>query len=176
MEMTITEALAEIRLEANKVTKKRQFVLAHIGRSADRIDPLAEQGGAKEVLARELQAIDDLNDRIVSIRTAINKANMEHSITVGDITMTIAEWLVWRRDIMPIYKHMYNDMAQVISRNRNELKDARRLRAGQEVTGEDFIPHVDVVQLQADMEQIQEIEDRLDGLLSLKNAQVTVEI
>jgi len=177
MKITITEALAELKLERNKAEKKHQFVMGHLARSKDRIDPLEEQGGSTKVIAQELQAIKDLQDRMLRIRMAINEANMETVIEIAGETRTVAEWLVWRRDILPHRKAMLDNMVRKIQALRNELGyDSRRFQAAQPMTGEDLISHVDIMELAKDIEHLGEIEDRLDGLLSLRNAQVTIDI
>lgn len=98
-ELTITEALAELKTLGKRIDKKREYVNQVLFRQDGFKDPLEKDGGSIEVIRRERQAIDDLIKRHVSIRVAIQKKNLETPITVGQTTRTIAEWLTWRKEI-----------------------------------------------------------------------------
>lgn len=176
MKMTITEALAEIKLEQNKIRKKMMFVLDHLVRPKDRIDPLEKEGGSPGVIEKEMQAIKDLQARVLKIRTAINAANTKTVLEVKDMSMTISEWLIWKRDILPYMEDLYATMSNKINKQRGQLGMPSRLQAAQQVTGEDLISHVNEVELMEKIEELGEIKDRLDGLLSLKNAQVEITV
>lgn len=174
MKMTITEALAEIKLEQNKANKKRDFILHNLMRPKDRIDPLAEQGGSVKVIAQELQAINDLVDRILAIRMAINEANSATLVEAMGETRTISEWLVWRREVLPQKRATLDAMAVAINRSR---QDPYRVGRGQAASDDgDIVIHTDILALAKELERLGEIEDKLDGLLSLKNAQVVIEV
>ncbi len=68
MSMTITEALAEIKTIGKRLEKKKQAVLTNIGRDSRLKDPLDD---SVKFVKEERQAIEDLEKRIVTIRTAI---------------------------------------------------------------------------------------------------------
>lgn len=175
-EMTITEALAETKLVANKIKSKFNFVGNNLLRPADRLDPLGNQGGSEKIIAEEMQAIEDLFKRQVKIRSAIRQANETEMVQVEDMMMPIADWLVWRREVLPVKKNILAKWQSAIINQRREVAKPRGFQAAQEVTGEDLVAHLNEVELQKEIEKLQAIEDRLDGLLSLKNAQVLVEV
>lgn len=177
MEITITEALAEVKLIDHKMEKKHRFVLNHLVRSVQRIDPLEDKGGSVKVIKQEMQAIGDLSERLVSIRRAISQANQENTIEVNGRSRTIADWLTWRRDVYPREAAHFNNLAKKIVNERQSLGSMhQRLQAAQEITGEDMIVHLDEKDLIDQIEALEETNDRLDGLLSLKNAQILVRV
>jgi len=90
---TITEALAEIPTITKRIQKKQEFILNYLYRSSSVRDPHEKDGGAQLLISREIQAINDLQYRIVSIRAAIQEANRNNTITIGNTTKTIADWL-----------------------------------------------------------------------------------
>jgi hypothetical protein len=177
MEITITEALAEIKLIDHKMDKKHRFVLNHLVRSVKRVDPLEDKGGSVKVVKQEMQAIDDLGERLVSIRRAISRANQENNIEVNGLIRTIADWLTWRRDVYPRESAHYNNLAKKIVNERQAFGGlGQKYQAAQEITGEDMLVHLDEKDLIDNIESLEETNDRLDGLLSLKNAQIMVEV
>src|SRR5689334_8132500 len=101
MKITITEALAEIKTIAKRIEKKRETVGQYIARQDALKDPFQDRGGSRQVLATERQSIADLTSRIVTIRTAIARANSDTVVEVGGRKMSIEEWLVWRREVLP---------------------------------------------------------------------------
>ena len=176
-EITITEGLAEIKLIGDRVSKKQEFVASHLVRPKNLIDPLQEQGGSVKILKQEMQSIIDLGERLVSIRRAISLANQTHKIEITGINRTIADWLTWRRDVYPDTARFLNVIAQTILRERRELgTDSRRLRAAQEITGEDIEVHINEKALFESIETLSVINNHLDGQLSLKNAQIMIKV
>lgn len=190
--ITITEALAEIKMIKAKVEKKSLGILPYLVRPSQMVDPLAKDGGSPQYVEREIQAIRDLNSRLVAIRRAIAKANMEHTITVGGVTRTIADWLVWKREIANEYARLLSNMSNTIHSKRSEasnrdvdnrarliairqgipLDDARERERAQS----DVVVNISEKTLTQEIEDLQEITDTLDGQLSLRNATVMVEI
>src|SRR3990167_9466260 len=108
---TITEALAELKTLAKRIEKKKEFVMQHLLRQELLKDPLEKDGGSFAVVDRERQAIGDLQQRIIDIRTAIARANESTEIVVDDVTRSIAEWLVWRREVAPGVQQFLRSMA-----------------------------------------------------------------
>lgn len=179
MSITITEAMAEIKLINAKVDKKKQFILTFLARQDGVKDPLEKQGGSYKSIQSEMQAIADLHQRLVNIRTAINEANAKAVVTVLDKTQTVAQWLVWKRDIAPKLK----DLLSSLQSNLASLRKQARQR-GENVVGNsseasspaDIVVNLDEKALADQIEKAQEMTDLLDGKLSLHNATVTVEV
>ena len=99
MPLTITEALAEIKTITKRLDKKRQSITPFLARQDGLKDPLEKDGGSVKFIAEERQSILDLETRIITLRSGIAKANAETSITIGKTTRTIADWLIWRREV-----------------------------------------------------------------------------
>jgi hypothetical protein len=134
-------------------------------------DPLAKDGGAAEVVRRELQAVGDLEARIVSIRTAIQRANLETPISVEGQTRSIAEWLAWRKDVLPALKGFLGNTQNGIVSQRREFQ-----KKNPGAPAEDVIVNIDEKALAEQIEKLNTIELTLDGQLSLKNATVLIAV
>lgn len=176
MKISITEALAEIKLIEAKKGKKQQFVVQHLVRPKDRIDPLAEQGGSEKVVSQYMQSLDDLNERLVAIRRAVSLANQSTTIEVFGVSRTIQDWLAWRRDVYPTQSKFLDNLARNIVGKREQLFSRQGLGAAQQVSGEDMITHIDEKDLIEQIEALEDTNNKLDGILSLKNAQIEVEV
>jgi len=176
--MTITEALAELKTLSKRVEKKRQFVRMHSARQNALRDPLAHDGGSREVLEREMQGIHDLEERIVRIRLAILRVNLDTSLTVGGESRTVQGWLTWRRDVA-------NGQNQFWSTLSNEIQNVRKQAATKgwnvyEEEGDcgqmDVIVNVPEKRIHEKSEALATVLGELDGKLSLINATTEVAI
>lgn len=176
---TITEALAEIKLVNAKIEKKKAFVLQYLARQDGVKDPLEKQGGSFKAVESELQAINDLFKRVIKIRLGINDANAKTTLTILDKSLTVAEWLVWKRDVAPKQKDILNSLQINIGNLRNQARKQGQnvMMSGQQPESPaDFIVNVDELALAKQIEALQEMTDSLDGKLSLHNATTTVEV
>lgn len=174
-EMTITEALAEMKTLEKRIAKKRQFVADFLWRPERLKDPLDKQGGSVAAVQEARQSIDDLCKRAVDIRLAIQDANESATITVAGVTKSIAEWLVWRREVAPGQQQFINNMRMNINRMREEAQQKGiHVTATEAASLDDVVVNVDEKALAAEAEQIEEVLGALDGQLSLKNATVTI--
>lgn len=187
MSITITEALAEIKTIGKRLEKKRQAVLANIGRDSRLRDPL--EGGSVEYVKRERQAIADLEKRIVAIRTAIQTSNLQTSVRVGDDLQTVQEWLNFRREIAENRQMFLNAMNQSIKQIRDKVQRehpggrviAAAAASAQVVQGGDKPPieimiHLDEKSLLEEQEALEKVLGDLDGKLSLLNATTVIEV
>ena len=174
--LTITEALAELKTIGKRLDKKQQFVLGYLVRPAVIRDPFEQEGGAAAKITAERQAIQDLQARIVTIRSSIQKANHATVVTIEGITMTIAEWLTWRKEVAPrIQTFLGQIRGQVAS-----VRQQSATKGGKVVTEEpsgagaatnmDIMIHVDESKLAVEIEKVETVLGTLDGVLSLKNA------
>ena len=174
--MTITEALAEIKTIEKRLQSKREFVLTYLMRFETMKDPLEKDGGSVKAVKAEQQAISDLENRIVELRRLIQKANEDTKLTIEGEERSIADWLVWRREVAP-------GQEQFLYGLRSRLTQARQQVSRQQPTyGRDNVPEkpLDIVvsvnesDLAKSTEKVKSILGQLDGLLSLKNATVVV--
>jgi len=177
--LTVTEALAEIKTIEARIAKKEELIRANLVRDERFRDPLAPLGQF-EAVRRELQARDDLEERRVQLRRAIQRVNESTDVTVGGQTRTIADWLVWRREVAPKRQAFLSILWGTIQQAREKATKA----GGQLVSGEkestpsagNLVVNVDEQKLAAEREELETILGQLDGLLSLKNATVGVEL
>jgi len=183
MALTITEALAEIKTINKRIEKKREFIQGFLFRQEGLKDPLEKDGGSIEAIRRERQSVTDLETRILDIRREIQRANDATQITVGDKTLSMAEWLTWRRDVAPGQQAFLAGIRRTLYQLREQAKrgGANVLSAQASVTSgdakpTDYIVNVDEATLGREIENLENILGNLDGQLSLKNATVMLEL
>lgn len=178
MALTITEALAELKTIDKRMEKKQEFILAYLYRQDALKDPLERDGGSVAAIARERQSLADLAVRKVVIRRAIQDANATNQITVGKVTQPIADWLVWRRDVAPMQQRLLVALRNQINAIRADAqrKGLTVSSEGQTSRPQDFIVNINESELAKEQEALEEVLGTLDGLLSLKNATITVEV
>jgi hypothetical protein len=176
---TITEALAELKTIGKRIQKKREFIVQHIGRFEMNKDPLEKDGGSVAGVQREIQAATDLHERMVSIRRAIQQANTDNQITVEGETRSIADWLVWRREVAPEIKAFQSALRNGIGNIRSEAKkrDSRVVESSADARdAKDVIIHISESKLAEDIEHLELVLGTLDGQLSLKNATIVIDV
>lgn len=179
MALTITEALAEIKTIAKRISKKQEFVSGYLYRQDNMRDPLDNQGGAKTAIAAERQGIADLGARVVRIRAEIQKANANTVVTIGGITRSIADWLVWRREVAPGVRTFNGQLRNALAQIR-----AQAAQKGVPVRGADqpaaspadIVVNIDEQALAKEAETVEEVLGTLDGILSLKNATTVIDV
>jgi hypothetical protein len=183
--ITITEALQEIKTIGNRLNKKRDSVAAYVGRDARVLDPLMKDGGAPAFIAGERQAINDLEKRIVSIRTAIQRSNLASNLSIGQITKTVAEWLTWRREISKDQKTFLDHLVKGIAKIRTDtqMKGGRVVGTAVAITEgmgandpPQIIINIDERELIRQQEELEETLGTLDGKLSLFNATTVIDV
>lgn len=189
MAMTITEALAEIKTIGKRLEKKRQAVIDNLGRDSRMKDPLADGNGMSSLkfVASERQAIDDLEKRIVAIRTAIQSSNLTVRCKVGDREMPVQDWLNFRREIsvgrQQFLMHINQSIKQL--RAQAQAKGGKVTFAGvaqqtNVTTGEqqpvEILLNLNERDLLTEQETLEQTLGELDGKLSLLNATTIVEV
>ena len=175
-QMTITEALSEVTLIQKKIEKKQATVRDNLTVYEHQDDPYEKDGGLTKAMEAEVQSITDLEKRLLQIRRGIAKANMETEVKIGERTMSIFDWLNWRREVAKssssFAQTIYTKTKQTLDSNasrpavykdENEEQHLAKVKA--------VLPHTDYLKK---AEDIEETLERLDGQLSLKNATVTI--
>jgi hypothetical protein len=178
LSMTITEALAEIKTIGKRLVTKREFVLQYLGRQDGLKDPLEKEGGSREAIRESRQSIADLESRIIRIRRAISSANASVELAVCGDTRTIAEWLIWRREVSGEQVVFLRGLQAGLGGMRSEASKkgwnvVARESDVQDKT--DVIVNIDELELSAEIEGMEKVLGNLDGQLSLKNATTMVE-
>lgn len=178
MQTTITEALAELKMIDKRIQKKREFVLSYLMRQEVLKDPHEKDGGSVSAIKRELQAVRDLEERAIRIRRAINEANLATKVSVSETTRTIADWIIWRREIAPKLSEFLNGMNGRIAATRQEAmkKGMAVVAASPESKPTDVVVNVNEQDLARWREDLDATLETLDGLLSLKNATTTIAV
>lgn len=177
MPITITEALATIKTIDKRIAKKNEYIRAFATRQDGYKDPLATDGGSFNVIQREQQAIGDLENEKIRLRRGIAVVNDETDLTIQGTTRSVAEWLIWRREVAPNAQQRLNGLRQVITVARNEAKKNGLTVVGPGSVAEkpsDLHVNVNEAKLAGEIEQLETTLGELDGALSLKNATVTI--
>lgn len=175
----ITEALAEIKTIDKRIASKKDFVRQYLLRPDTFKDPMEKDGGSAKAVAEAMQAITDLEQRLVDLRKGIQLANQTEPLTIEGTTRTINDWLVWRREVASDKKAFLFDISRTVSQTREQVtrKNASFTTTAQTVDKPlDIVVNVNEKELAASREQIENILGQLDGQLSLKNATVMVAI
>jgi len=180
MGMTITEALAEIKTIGKRLEKKRASIGQYSGRDARVKDPLEREGGSVDFIKRERQAISDLETRVVVIRTAIQRSNLETKTKIQGVERSVSEWLTWRREVAPGAVQFVASMIAGINQMRSKIqKDGKAmLPAKDEASASpgDVVVHLDEKELHEESERMEQILGELDGRLSLLNATTVIDV
>ncbi len=177
-EITITEALQEVKTIDARIQKKKEFIFNFLFRQNNQRDPHEKDGGSATLIARERQSINDLLERKISIRNAINVANSVNTITVKDQVRTISGWLVWKRDVAPIMRVVLNETAARLQSMRQDVSRKGLIvtqNAPTEVTL-DVIVNINEAELAKQIENLEETLSTLDGQFSLKNATIWISV
>lgn len=175
--LTITEGLAEIKTIKARIEKKRQGIGPYLVRPAQMRDPMEKDGGVVQWIARELQAIGDMEQRIIAIRVAIQKVNLEKKLEIAGTTRTIAEWLTWRREVQGEWAKFVRDAQATLARVRQNPQYAgRAMKPEAEAGPQDIIVHVSETDLAKQYDDYMEVMGQLDARLSLTNATTAIEV
>lgn len=175
----ITEALAEIKTIAKRITTKREFIGGYLARQEGVKDPLEKDGGSIAVIRQERQAIHDLESRIVALRRGIQHANETTVVTINGASRSIADWLTWRRDVVPSHRTFLLSVRDSLGRLRDKAKREGITVIPGGTPGEaqptDFVVNIDERALAQEIEQLEDTLGQLDGQLSLVNATVPIQ-
>ena len=175
---TVTEALAEIKTIGKRIGKKTEFIKQYVIRQEQVKDPLEKDGGSVKALKAESQGIADLQKRIIVIRSAIMRSNLATQLTIGPVTMSVADWLTWRKDVAPLEVKRIAELRQGIESTRQQFraKGVTVGAAGADLKPTDLVVSVDEAALAAQAEELENVLGVLDGKLSLLNATTTLDI
>lgn len=175
--MTITEALAEVSLTEKKLNKSGEMIQGNLVRAAHAKDVYEGEGGAAKAVSAKLQSMRDLFARHERIRRSIAEANLSHEITVGEDKKSIFEWLTWKREVAT--KQI--EFLSMLTRTVKQQLDAASMRPTTYQDGEgkmkvvEVVSNIDLPGTLLRVEKLTEQLERLDGLLSLKNATIVIE-
>ena len=170
--MTITEALGEIRTIQKRLLKKAEFIQEHLARASSMVDPLVGAGGSEKAVREARQAFGDLQERLILLRAAVQKSNLEAKVTVDNETRTVSEWFIIKRDVLSQRGQLLSQMSSRLSQGRAEL--AKHTQDSERDV--QFISHVDEKDLAQLVEHHQKICGDVDTQLSLSASTVTISV
>jgi hypothetical protein len=182
--LTITEALQEIKTIGKRLEKKRQTVGQYLARDSRFHDPFEKDGGSAKFIQAERQSIADLESRVISIRTSIQRSNLDSKMTIGSDTRSVAEWLTWRRELAANAANFLRAITQTLGKTRDEVQKkggkvvaavAQVNEAAGPADPPQVIVNVDEKKVIEEQEQMEQTLGDLDGRLSLFNATTIIE-
>lgn len=178
--ITITEALAEVKTIGKRLETKRDFIGQFLFRQQMVKDPLEKDGGSEKAVAAAFQSIADLQQRVIKIRAAIQRANLENTLTIEGKGQSVANWLTWRKEVAPFQQKTLTLLRQSIDKNRQQMLTkgitVGSLKIEQDLRPTDFVVNLDEGDLARRIEALETILGTLDGKLSLFNATATIEL
>jgi hypothetical protein len=176
--MTLTEAFAEIEAINRHLTLQHAFLLALAVRPANLRDSLASTGGSAAMVAQEMQSLKALEDHRLAVRRAVRAVAQSATITIGEQTRTIADWLEWRRKVAPGRRSLLRSMRESIQSARKQAQDWNYAQPEGNVSVRpiDIVVNVHEPDWARQSEFLEEALGSLDGQLSLKSATLTIDI
>lgn len=178
MALTITEALSELNLIKKKIEGKKKTILSNLTRPKHLVDPFLKEGGSKDYIHHEIQSIKDLMSRYLSIKGSIAKANTTNNVSINGKTMSIHDWLNWKRDLSA-NDLKFNEAIHISVKNQldQQQKFPQVYKDEKEQTHLlEFESNVDYGDFIKKTEEITEFIEKLDGQLSLKNATIILDM
>lgn len=179
-QITITQALAEVRTLKERIAKQAEFVQANAAYASNMVDPHARSGGSHEVIRRARQSISDMQERIILLRTSISLANAQSTITIGGITRTINAWLVWKREVGPDVRRYQADLRRAVDTRRNavanEVHRINQQRGQGETLKVDLVVAFNEAELNDEIGHFEQVWGELDGELSMVNSRIVLEL
>ncbi len=175
--LTITEALSEINLIKKKIAKKKETVLGTLVRASHLPDPYVNQGGSEAFVKSEQQSINDLTNRLIRIRSSIARANVENRVTIGGLEQSIYDWLTFKREIADDLIAFTNNVHRQVEQHSQRAAQQPQVYKTEDGKTQlvEYKINVDQGEWLKKNEDLVEKKEKLDGLLSLKNATIVIE-
>lgn len=201
-EMTITEALVELKTLDSRINKAVNNEFVAVGKTADK-DTDTRKAFEERAKASFASAIDLINER-AKIKSAVVKSNAETKVKVGDSEMTVAEAIErkssieYEKELLTSLKTQYARAAMVnedkngsVTRKLDSLmeslmgSDKKVDPAEQTATAEAYMARngymvVDPINIKNVIatldERIEKFEANVDVALSVSNARTVITI
>lgn len=170
VEVPITKALSRVGTIQARLNARTQNVLAYACRSEKHTDPIKEEGGSPAYVRKNLDALRDLENNLVTIRSAVQRANFDNRLTVCGQTRTVQQWLNWRQEVLPHRKAFLETLLTRVESERRQLG----LRGQKEA--EDLHVNFPEEKMREELTTLIDIENTLDEELSVYDATVMVKI
>jgi len=105
----------------------------------------------------------------VLLRRLIQAANQQATVTIGDVTRSVADWLNWKREVLTRHRGF-------LKRALRHIAAARQKAGVAPERGRDVVVHLDEQALTQEAEKLEQTHGTLTGLLALKNATLTIDV
>jgi hypothetical protein len=163
-ELTIAEALRELKLIDNLLTKRRANIARYCSKKKNSIDEIEKQ---KAFVKEQFQSARDLLTRYKDIKLAIQKANLDSTFTFNKQEYTISEALLYKQYLKEQYELLYNSFTP---RNAQTQLQALQLRGAVQLTEEELKAANLVPELYYDERKIQIYKEDLLTFMAMIDA------
>lgn len=181
--VTITEALATIKLVPKRINAKLQAARGYLIRERSTTDPLEKEGGSEAFVAATRQSVGDLIEDLVKMRTAVlgKSLSTELTIMIGErtTTRTVQGWIIWRREAVPLLKELQGLLAiacQSAEQNAIKLKARVVEDLGVGEGRHDILVTFHQTGFHKEVEELEMVLAKLDAELSRINATTTLSV
>jgi len=184
--MTVAEGLTELKRIAKVLPLRYRNIQQFCSKRAGSKDEIENQ---QDYVKKQRQSAEDLIARWQAIKVAIAKSNLETTITWKDTTMTVHEAILWKsvpgrgRSIQSMLTGLYNsfntqnaelqinEYASISGLSRVNISDEQRQKL-------DLTPvrYYDEREIQKKLEELLELESKLDALIDASNHQTFINI
>lgn len=155
----IADLLAESEALAEKLNRRRDFVVQHLVRRTSLADPIPT--GSPVAVAAARADIAAIEARLYAIRTAVAASDAVKMLTVGGDTRTVAAWVIWglevgrpRRDFLV---HLVNTR-------------------GEAAAAPDLTDNLDFAAVAAEIDQLDITLTGVKAAIGVSNATTTVDV
>jgi len=133
MEMTVTRALAELKLLNDRITRKtnQSFFITANKKSAKKVNNVTTKEEFVEQVKSNYNSVLDLIERRKKIKSAIVDSNSKTTVKIGEKTMTVAEAIerkesiIFEKNLLNTLQNQYN--SAIVSVNRQNEKVQEKL-------------------------------------------------
>jgi len=203
MKLTITEAIAKIKVLEKRIKKeKTRLEVGKIVKAID-VDSQENRNYLKELEA-QFQSINDLTNNYMKIKAKIAESNASTKIKIGDLEMTIVEALERKNkldDEISFWERLlsdYNELANRVEYNNEQVMETINKMLETKFSGESKTSAKDAIELKEQLynadkytlltsdkvvkgiknkvEELTEFAEQIDTKLSIVNATTYIEI
>jgi hypothetical protein len=179
-EMTIAEGLSEIKRIVKLLPQRNENITEFCSKRKGTPDQIDKQ---QEYVRGQRQSAEDLIQRMVDIKLAIMRSNLDTYITWKDKTMSVAEAILFKSNVRgrltsvkTLYERLYESFNTTTAQHQiheyASLKGYHLGRVGEEEQEKlDLVPerYYDEREVRQQLEDLIELESMLDALIDSAN-------
>lgn len=110
-ELTIADALTELKRIKKLLLKRNEYIARYSSKKRGNKDEIENQ---KDFIAQTFQSAKDLIQRFTDIKLAINKSNLETTITFKENTLSVAEAILFKQQFYQMRTDLYNSFGPAV--------------------------------------------------------------